>query len=43
MSGEGYDPKRSTVQDDKLADFISLNLSGDLTEVRFHANIVLEC
>mmetsp|Transcript_14373 Transcript_14373/g.23788 ORF Transcript_14373/g.23788 Transcript_14373/m.23788 type:complete len:114 (-) Transcript_14373:193-534(-) len=28
-----FDPKRSTVQDDKLAEFVNLQLSGDLTEI----------
>ena len=30
---DSYDPKRSTVQDDKLAEFISLEITGDLREV----------
>jgi hypothetical protein len=34
MSGQTFDPKRSTVQDDKLAEFVNLQLSGDLKEVR---------
>jgi hypothetical protein len=33
MSGESYDPKRSTVQEDKLAEFVNLQLTGDLREV----------
>jgi hypothetical protein len=36
MSGDGYDPKRSTVQDDKLSEFLGLTLSGDLREVSSH-------
>ena len=30
----GYDPKRSKVSDDKLAEFIRSAISGDITEVR---------
>ena len=30
---EGYDPHRSTVTDDKLAAFVSLEITGDLNEV----------
>ncbi|GMI55588.1 hypothetical protein ScalyP_jg359, partial [Parmales sp. scaly parma] len=29
----GYDPKRSRVSDDTLADFLRGSISGDLTEV----------
>lgn len=29
----GYDPKRSKVSDDKLAEFIRSAISGDITEV----------
>ena len=30
----GYDPKRSKVSDDKLAEFIRSAVSGEITEVR---------
>ncbi|CAM9805534.1 unnamed protein product, partial [Hapterophycus canaliculatus] len=29
----GYDPKRSKVSDDKLAEFIRSTITGDVTEV----------
>ena len=30
---EGYDPKRSTINDDKLAEFIRAPITGDLKEI----------
>ena len=33
MADEGFDPNRSQVQDDKLAEFLSAPVSEDLTTV----------
>lgn len=36
----GFDPKRSKVSDDKLAEFIRSAITGDITEVSHELKIV---
>jgi hypothetical protein len=39
---DGYDPRRSNVKEDSLANFIRSTITGDLTEVGPFERLVLE-